>query len=244
MNPKRLLLRAWRDFWLRRGDTSRAGRLAFALGSLAALPFKHRVALAHRYPGGYIAPSAQITHTRLRCGRHVFIGDGVVIYQRHDAGPVELGDFVELHRDVIIENGRGGSLQIGERTGVQAGCQFSATLAPISIGRRVQIAPTCAFYPYDHGMTPSVPMIDQPLTSRGPIIVEDDVWLGYGVVVLSGVRIGAGAVVGAGSVVTRDLPAGAIAVGSPARVVKMRDELPSNAAALALAGSTSPTKLP
>jgi len=191
------------------------------------------VALAHRYPGGYIAPSAQIAHTRLRCGRHVFIGDGVVIYQRHDAGPVELGDFVELHRDITIENSRGGSLTIGERTGVQAGCQFSAKLAPISIGRRVQIAPTCAFYPYDHGMTPSVPMIDQPLTTRGPIVIEDDVWLGYGVVVLSGVRIGAGAVVGAGSIVTRDLPRDAVAVGSPARVVKMRDEVPSFAAALA-----------
>jgi acetyltransferase-like isoleucine patch superfamily enzyme len=46
--------------------------------------------------------------------------------------------------------------------------------------------------------------------------------LGYGVIVLSGVCIGEGAVIGAGSVVTKDVPAGAIAVGVPARVIRMR----------------------
>jgi acetyltransferase-like isoleucine patch superfamily enzyme len=55
--------------------------------------------------------------------------------------------------------------------------------------------------------------------------VEDDAWLGYGVIVLDGVRIGKGAVVGAGAVVTHDIPEGAIAVGVPARVVKMRSDL-------------------
>ena len=54
----------------------------------------------------------------------------------------------------------------------------------------------------------------------------DDAWLGYGVIVLDGVRIGKGAVVGAGSVVTEDIPDGGIAVGVPARVVKMRGGSP------------------
>jgi acetyltransferase-like isoleucine patch superfamily enzyme len=53
-------------------------------------------------------------------------------------------------------------------------------------------------------------------------VLEDDVWLGYGVVVLSGVTIGTGTVVGAGSVVTRNLPAGVIAVGVPARIIRER----------------------
>jgi acetyltransferase-like isoleucine patch superfamily enzyme len=52
------------------------------------------------------------------------------------------------------------------------------------------------------------------------VIIEDNVWLAARVVVLKGVRIGRGSVVGVGSVVTRDIPAGCLAVGSPARVIR------------------------
>jgi maltose O-acetyltransferase len=51
-------------------------------------------------------------------------------------------------------------------------------------------------------------------------VIGDNVWLGGGVIVCPGVTIGANSVVGAGSVVVRDLPAGVVAVGSPARVVR------------------------
>jgi acetyltransferase-like isoleucine patch superfamily enzyme len=84
------------------------------------------------------------------------------------------------------------------------------------------IAPNCAFYPYDHGILPGKPIREQPLETKGDIIVGDEAWLAFGVIVLSGVKIGSGAVIGAGSVVTSDIPDGAIAVGAPARVVKMR----------------------
>jgi acetyltransferase-like isoleucine patch superfamily enzyme len=76
-------------------------------------------------------------------------------------------------------------------------------------------------------MVPGIPMSHQSLHSKGPIIVEDDVWLGVGVTVLSGVRIGKGSVVGAGAVVTHDVPEGAIVAGVPARVIKMRAEAPA-----------------
>ena len=81
---------------------------------------------------------------------------------------------------------------------------------------------TALFYPYAHGIAPDRPIKEQPLTTKGGITIEDDVWLGYRTIVLDGVRIGKGAVIGAGSVVTQDIPAGAIAVGVPARVIKMR----------------------
>ena len=57
----------------------------------------------------------------------------------------------------------------------------------------------------------------------GDIILEDDVWLATGVTVMAGVRIGRGTVVAAGSVVSRDLPAGVVAAGVPAKVVKKID---------------------
>ena len=63
------------------------------------------------------------------------------------------------------------------------------------------------------------------MQTKGGIVIGDDAWLGVGVIVLDGVKIGKGAVVGAGSVVTRDIPDGAIATGVPARVVKMRRDL-------------------
>ena len=56
------------------------------------------------------------------------------------------------------------------------------------------------------------------------MIIEDHVLIGANAVVLEGVRVGEGAVVAAGSVVTEDVPAGAVVAGSPAKVIKMKDE--------------------
>lgn len=60
--------------------------------------------------------------------------------------------------------------------------------------------------------------------SKGDIIVEDDVWLGYGVTIMSGVHIGQGAVIAAGAVVTKDVPPYAIVGGVPAKLIKYRYE--------------------
>ena len=56
--------------------------------------------------------------------------------------------------------------------------------------------------------------------SKGPIIVEDDVWIGHDTMIMSGVTIGKGAVIGAGSIVTKDVPPYAVYVGD--RVIKYR----------------------
>jgi acetyltransferase-like isoleucine patch superfamily enzyme len=115
---------------------------------------------------------------------------------------------------------------IGDETNVQPRCQFSAYQGSIRIGRGVSIAPYCAFYPYDHGVAPDMSIRKQPLRSRGGIVIEDEAWLGVGVIVLDGVCIGQGAVVGAGSVVAHDVPAGAVVHGVPARVLMLRSDLP------------------
>lgn len=58
--------------------------------------------------------------------------------------------------------------------------------------------------------------------SKGPIIIDDDVWIGYGVTILSGVHIGQGAIIAAGAVVTKDVPPYAIVGGVPAKMLKYR----------------------
>lgn len=206
------------------------GKIATRLATWGAPPYKGRSYLAQLNERGFAAPDASIFHSDLRRGEHVFIGERVVIYQAHQGGPVELGNGVHLHRDSIIETGQGGSVIIGDHTHIQPRCQFSGYKGSIRIGRGVQIAPYCAFYPYDHSFEPNHLISEQPIYSKGDIVIGDDAWLGVGVCVLDGARIGKGAVIGAGSVVTGDIPDYSIAFGVPTRVMKSRTELISSPA--------------
>lgn len=203
---------------------SRFGRVGSHLATWLAPPYKKRSYLASLNPKGYIAPSATICHANLSLGGNVYIGDRVTIYQAN-SGAVHLSKGVKLYSDIIIETGDEGVVSVGEGTHIQPRCQLMAYVGSLEIGCRVEIAPNCAFYPYDHGFKPGEPIRSQPAKTKGGIVVGDDSWLGVGVIVLDGVRIGEGAVVGAGSVVTNDIPDNAIAVGVPARVIKMRTNL-------------------
>jgi maltose O-acetyltransferase len=103
---------------------------------------------------------------------------------------------------------------IGARTFINFG-MVVLDCAAVSIGDDVQIGPGVRLLTASHPLDPVV-------RARGdeyalPIAIEAGAWLGGGVTVLPGVRIGAGAVVGAGSVVTRDVPPGMIAAGNPCR---------------------------
>lgn len=93
----------------------------------------------------------------------------------------------------------------------------------IEIGRRCMIGPHCYITDGDHSTEPGIPVQAQPMRTA-PVVLEDEVWLGSHVVVLPGVRIGRGAVIGASSVVTKNIPANAIAFGVPARVMRLRGE--------------------
>jgi acetyltransferase-like isoleucine patch superfamily enzyme len=214
--------RSWQRFWMRFAGYNGFGRLAGWLATFGTPPYYGRICLSKSTRKGYISPKAVIHHPLLRTGRNIFIDDGVLIYLDHKGGPVKLGDEVQLFRDTIIQTGQDGSVKIGAHTHLQPRCQLSAYKAPIEIGERVDIAPYCAFYPYSHGMLEGEPVYRQPLQSKGGITIEDEVWLGVGVIVLDGVRIGKGAVVGAGAVVTKDLPENSISSGVPARVIRMR----------------------
>ncbi len=203
---------------------SRFGRIATRLAAWFAPPYTARFYLARLNPNGYIDPSAIVHHANFLLGANIFVADRVVINQAANGGPVELGDRVHILRDTIIVSGAGGSVMIGADTFIQPRCQVMGYKGTIQIGRNVQIAPNCGFYSYDHSFSPDELIRKQPLKSKGDIIIDDDAWLGFGVIVLDGVKIGKGAVIGAGAVVRHDVPDGAIAVGVPARVVRMRSK--------------------
>jgi len=114
----------------------------------------------------------------------------------------------------------GSQIRIGSGTFVNFGL-IALDVVDITIGDDVQIGPNVQL------LTPLHPLEAGARRAKwenaAPITIGDNAWLGGGVIVCPGVTIGANTVVGAGSVVTRDLPAGVLAVGNPARVVR---ELP------------------
>ena len=196
------------------------GWVALRLAEALAGTYKDRRILAQLTARSYVSSRAQVRCGQLRLGH-----DGVTIYAHKDAGEVRLGDRAHIYRGTIVEVGAGGSIIIGDDTHIQASCNLKGFLGSLIIGCNVQIAPHCGFSPYEHHFEDlSVPIKSQGIRSAGDIVIEDDVWVGFGVQVLEGVRIGKGAVVGAGAVVTKDIPPYAIAVGVPAHVVRLRGE--------------------
>jgi len=220
---RRRVLFQWRHFWVSRSGPHGFGRFAARIAGVGTGPYHGREFLSYLHPNGFVAHTAWLDHPRMKIGQHVFVGDHVISRAGVDGAEIDLADRVHLYGDSVLNTAHGARLTIGEHTHVQRGAHLIACLADITIGRNCEIAPCCAFYSYDHGMAPDIPIMTQPLQSKGPIILGDDVWLGHGVIVLSGVRIGKGAVIGAGSVVTSDIPDNAIAAGHPARVIKFRD---------------------
>src|SRR5215212_3761529 len=109
----------------------------------------------------------------------------------------------------------GAQITIGDRTFVNYDCVM-LDVAPIAVGADCQLATRVQLVTATHPLEPG-PRRERWEAAR-PIAIEDNVWLGSGVIVCPGVTIGADTVVGAGAVVTRDLPAGVLAVGVPARV--------------------------
>ena len=91
--------------------------------------------------------------------------------------------------------------------------------SPIHIGAGAFIGPgtclSCAGHSLDEKQR-----VEEGIGTSAPIILEENVWLGANCTVCGGVTIGKGSVIGAGSVVTRDIPAGVVAVGSPCRVLR------------------------
>jgi maltose O-acetyltransferase len=124
-----------------------------------------------------------------------------------------VGDRVTIKPSFRCDYGR--YITIGAGTFVNYDCVM-LDVAPIAIGAACQLAPRIQLLTATHPVDPG-PRRDG-WESGAPIVLADNVWLGGGVIVGPGVTIGEDTVVGAGSVVTRDLPAGVVAHGVPARV--------------------------
>ncbi len=117
------------------------------------------------------------------------------------------------------------SLHIGDECEL-TGVSITVRSTSIHLGKRVLLAPNVIIVDSDfHSPFPAHMRSHSPGYDRdAPVVIEDDVWIGMNTLILKGVHIGAGALVAAGSVVTRDIPAGALAAGAPARIIKNTPE--------------------
>ncbi|WP_312947627.1 DapH/DapD/GlmU-related protein [Superficieibacter sp.] len=102
---------------------------------------------------------------------------------------------------------------------------FNFTLvddATVTIGDNVMVAPNVTISTAGHPIDPAIRITGQQFSL--PVIIEDNVWLGTGVIINPGVTIGRNSVIGAGSVVTKSIPADVVAVGVPCRVLRAINE--------------------
>jgi acetyltransferase-like isoleucine patch superfamily enzyme len=178
-------------------------------------------------------------------GRNVTFGHGVVLRHPHK---IHLGDDLIVD-DLVVLDAKGTSnrgIQIGNGVFLGRGTILSCKDGDITLGDHVNIGfyseifsgssvtvgPHGLFAAYTYLVggghefaRADVPVLEQERPSRG-ITLGEDVWLGAGAKVMDGVTIGDHVVVGAGAVVTEDLPAGVVALGVPARVVRSREQAP------------------
>lgn len=126
-----------------------------------------------------------------------------------------LGEGVEVLAPLHVDYGC--NISIGEGSFVNHGA-YLMDGAPIAIGSHVFIGPNFGAYTAQHPLVAEER--NRGLERALPITVEDDCWIGGDVKIMPGVTVGRGSVIGAGSVVTRNVPAGVVAVGAPARVIR------------------------
>lgn len=133
--------------------------------------------------------------------------------------------------DVNVEHGAwfgsGKGITLGDRSDIG---MDALVIGPVQVGRDVMMGPRCVLLASAHDTRRvDVPMNQQGFREDRPIVIEDDVWIGAGSIVLPGRRIGTGSIVGAGSVVVADVPPWTVVAGNPARILTIRrpgDQLP------------------
>lgn len=186
---------------------------------------------------------------------------GLIFRGIHSSVVIEGGGRVHFPDSMIIEPhctfivGPAASMHFGYNVTIYSGCCFRNKTGAYHIGDEVSFGPRCAIYELraglsigsytmigagvcisgvNHGMDPDAgPYRFQPPRCL-PVTIGRNVWIGMNSTILPGVSIGDDTVIGAGSVVTRSIPAGVVAYGSPCRVIrKVGEPLPATPASQA-----------
>ena len=189
-------------------------RILFALLNRLNLLLTHCFSLWHRLKFARVGTNALI-----RRPRKIFGGHHITLGNDFDAFPGLRIEAFDRHLDEHFSP----RITIGDRVSINYDCHIGC-VNEITIGNDVLLASRVYISDHSHGAQDYhdivVPPSERKVVSKGPVIIEDGVWIGEGACILPGVRIGRYAIVGANAVVTRDVPPYTIVGGVPARTLK------------------------
>ena len=161
------------------------------------------------------------THLLAECGADVVFEPGALIFHPEN---VAIGRDVYVGHYAILKGYFRNKMRIGDGSWIGQHA-FLHAAGGLIVGQRVGIGPGAKVLTSSHQLPPNArtPVMDGAL-SLNQVELCDGCDIGVGAIILPGVTVGFGAQVGAGAVVTRDVPAGATVVGSPARVLTTRTQ--------------------
>jgi len=160
----------------------------------------------------------QLRNRELRIGRRPRIDFKRVRFDTW-TGPITIGDECGIFGGSIE-----GTLQVGDGVNLVNPCRIGGSSRyKVTIGSNTWIAPNAYIVPITHNYKRRDLTISEQGCCGADIVIGEDCWIGINVVISPGVTIGKGAVIGANSVVTKDIPEYAVAVGAPARVIGQRE---------------------
>ena len=182
-----------------------------------------------------------IIHFLLMFNRRVSLGKNVAFYKSpylfiHKNAMLVLGNNVRINSDnhlyhvnmyqrcKLMADRKNAIIKIGDNSRIHGSCIHAQQ--SITIGKNCLIAANCQIMD-NNGHSISLDKPEDRLNIRDtskPIVIEDNVWISTGVIVLPGVTIGQGSVIGANSVVSMDIPKNSIAKGNPIEIVKRKNE--------------------
>lgn len=188
--------------------------LLFKLSDFYA-KFKIRRVIGNRFLYGKSVRFKKLPIVKIIKGTHLVLGENVKLNS----------DKVAYHLNMhspckIMMDKTGAKISIGNNTRIHGTCLHAQHL--IEIGRNCLIAANTQIMDCN-GHDLSFEDIDNRINTKGKIsavTIEDSVWIGTGVIILPGVRIGAGSVISANSVVSKSIPSMCLAGGNPAKVIK------------------------
>jgi acetyltransferase-like isoleucine patch superfamily enzyme len=158
---------------------------------------------------------------KIHIGSNVVVDDNCLLDAKGESNRgIRLGDGVFIGRNTILSC-KNGDIELASEANIGFNCElFSASR--VRIGAGVLMAAYSYVIGGDHDFSdPAKSVLAQSRTSAG-VTIGDGAWIGAGAKILDGVTLGERAIIGAGAVVREDVPAHAIAVGMPARVVSVR----------------------